>query len=61
MVTIVWALYSVNNHKKAPNDKIWVIFSPIGKLFTVAYKVSHFEMMRLYLNVEDSLSSSFFV
>ena len=59
MVTIVWALYSVDNHKKAPTDKIWNIFSPTGKFFTVAYKVSHFGKIRLYLNVEDSLPSFF--
>ena len=28
--------------------------------FTVAYKVSHFEMIRLYLDIEDSLHFSFF-
>ena len=62
MVTIFRGLFDKGNHKKALINKIsWIIFSPIGKIFTVAYKVPHSEMIRLYLNIEDSLHFSFLV
>ena len=32
-----------------------VYFQSTWKVFTVAYKVPRFEMIRLYLNIEDSL------
>ena len=37
------------------NKILWIIFNPIGMFFTVTHKVSRFEMIRLYLNIEDSL------
>ena len=54
------ALFDVGNHKKALINKIWIIFNPLGKFFTVAYKVPHFEMIKLNLNIEDLLHFSFF-
>ena len=61
MVTIFRGLFDKGNHKKALINKIsWIIFSPIGKIFTVAYKVPRSEMIRLYLNIEDSLHFFFF-
>ena len=54
------ALSDVSNQKKALINKIWIIFNPIGKFFTVAYKVPHFEMIRLYLNTSILLHFPFF-
>ena len=60
MVTIFMTLFGVGNHKKALINKIsQILFSPIGRFSTVAYKVPNFEMMRLYLNIEESLYFSF--
>ena len=53
-------LFDVGDQEKALINKIWIIFNPIGKFITVAYKIAHFEMIRLYLNIEDSLYFSFF-
>ena len=58
---IFGALFDVGNQKKAQINKIWIIFNPIRKFITVAYKVSHFEMIRLYLNIEGLLHFSFFL
>ena len=62
MVTMFRALFVVGNHKKALiNKKSWIVFSPIGKFLTVAYKVPYFKMIRLYLDIEDSLHFLSFV
>ena len=47
------ALFDVSNQKKILINKIWIIFNPSGKFFTVAFKAPHFEMIRLYFNIED--------
>ena len=54
------ALFDVGNQKKALIKKIWIIFNPTRKFFTLVYKVPHFEMIRLYLGIEDLLHFSFF-
>ena len=41
------------------NKILRIIFNPIVKCLTVAYKVHRFEMIRLYLNIEDSFHFSF--
>ena len=53
-------LFDVGNQKKAQINKIWINFNPIGKFFTVVYKVPHFEIIMLYLIIEDSLYFLFF-
>ena len=40
------------------NKILRIIFNPIVKCLTVAYKVHRFEMIRLYLNIEDSFHFS---
>ena len=52
--SIFSALFDVGNQEKAVINKMWIIFNPIGKFFKVACKVSHFKMIRWYLNIEDS-------
>ena len=62
MEIISRSIFEVGNHKQFLINKILrIIFNPMGKFFTVAYKVPCFEMIRLNLNIEDSLHFSFFV
>ena len=54
MVTIFRAIFEVGNDIEALINKIlWIIFNPIGKFLTVAYKVPRFEIIKLYLNIEE--------
>ena len=54
------ALFDVCNQKEALINKTWIILNPIEKFSTVADKVPHFEMIRLFLIIEDTLHFSFF-
>ena len=53
-------LIDVGNQRKVLINKIFIIFSPSGKFSMVAYKGAHFEMIRLFLNIDNTLCFSFF-
>ena len=50
----------VTTSKPPLNKILWIIFNPIRKYYTIAYKVPHFEMIKLPLNIENLLHFSFF-